>query len=142
MTSAFDCCHYAAFLYAQRENVDTVNTKRLSLFQTYQDAFADPEVGERLERPRTPADTTGNGHMFYLLLRDRAAFIAHMSGVHIYASFHYVPLHSAPAGQHLSRIFGDLSFLARLVRLPMYFKLDLQINEVIEAPMGYLEKLV
>ena len=135
----------AAFLYAQLENSGEINARRLALFNTYWDTFADLEAAGRVLRPYLPNDTQGNGHMFYLLMRDiddRDAFIAHMKAHDIYTPFHYVPLHSAPAGRRLARTFGgslpvtdDIS--GRLVRLPMFYELPDRIDTVIEAAQGY-----
>ncbi len=88
---------------------------------------------------------TGNGHMFYLILRDleeRTDFIAHMRRHGVSCPFHYVPLHSAPAGLRLARAAGDMSVTddisARLVRLPMFYELGNDIEAVIEAANRFL----
>ncbi|MEO1606454.1 MAG: dTDP-4-amino-4,6-dideoxygalactose transaminase [Pseudomonadota bacterium] len=140
----------AAFLYAQLENAEMINRQRLALFDTYQAAFTDLELSERAERPRQPADCVGNGHMYYLLLRnrdDRDSFIAHMRDLRINAPFHYVPLHSAPGGRTFGRTFGEQlpvtdDIAGRLVRLPMYFELDARIEDVIDGTVGYLKATV
>ena len=101
-----------------------------------------------MARPRLPNDTRGNGHMFYLLMRDREDrddLIAHMRAHDINAPFHYVPLHSAPAGKRLGRTFGERlpvtdDVSARLVRLPMFYALPDRIDEVVAAALSYFEK--
>lgn len=135
----------AAFLYAQLENTREINDRRMRLFNQYYDVFADHEAKGRVRRPHIPNDAVGNGHMFYLMMRDiddRDAFISHMRDRGINCPFHYVPLHSAPAGQRLARTFGgalpvtdDTS--ARLVRLPMFYDLPERIDDVITSALAY-----
>lgn len=136
----------AAFLFGQLEQEQKIKARRLALFDRYSEAFADlAEIG-RVGLPVTPPETTGNGHMFYLLLKgreDRDSFIGHMRAAGILTPFHYVPLHSAPAGQKYARFEGnglpvtdDIS--NRLVRLPLFFELDNRIEEVVSVARGYL----
>lgn len=135
----------AAFLFAQLENADAINARRLQLFNTYWDAFADLAAAGRVVRPHLPNDTVGNGHMFYLLMRDiedRDAFITHMRNHQIVAPFHYIPLHSAPAGQKFSRTHGErLSVTdqtsACLARLPMYYALPEDIDKVVNIALDF-----
>lgn len=138
----------AAFLYGQLEQAETIRTRRLALFDCYAEAFADLAETGRVRLPVTPPETTGNGHMFYLLLRDladRDAFIAHMRAAGVITPFHYVPLHSAPAGQRHARFTGnglpvtdDIS--ARLVRLPLFYGLEDGIEEVIATALRYFRQ--
>jgi len=90
--------------------------------------------------PITPEHTTGNGHMFYLMMPNRDArdqFIRAMKTANISAPFHYVPLHSSPAGQRFGRIEGSMLETVRvsdcLVRLPMYFDLGSDVESVIDV---------
>lgn len=136
----------ASYLYAQLEMAEMINTRRLACFERYMEAFAELETRQRLRLPRFAAEGTGNGHMFYLLLRDeadRAGFIAHMKANGIGTPFHYVPLHSAPAGKKLARSHGQLAVTDRisetLVRLPMFFDLGSQIENVIDHALGYFD---
>ena len=138
----------AAFLFGQLEQAEAIRQRRLALFRRYAEAFADLADAGRLRLPVTPPETVGNGHMFYLLLRDiedRDAFIAHMRAAGIITPFHYVPLHSAPAGQRHARFEGnglpvtdDIS--ARLVRLPLFYGLEDGIEGVIVAAQDYLQE--
>lgn len=140
----------AAFLYGQLEQAEAIKLRRLTLFDRYAEAFADLAGAGRVRLPVAPPDTTGNGHMFYLLLRDiedRDAFIAHMRAAGIITPFHYVPLHSAPAGRKHARFIGnglpvtdDIS--ARLVRLPLFYGLEDGIEGVIEVAQRYFEQEV
>jgi dTDP-4-amino-4,6-dideoxygalactose transaminase len=136
----------AAYLYAQLEMAEMINTRRLSIFDRYMEAFNPLASHGRVSVPRVPAHTTGNGHMFYLLLRDledRSAFIAYMRSHGIICPFHYVPLHNAPAGQRYGRTVGPMCVTQRisdtLVRLPMYFELGSQVEDVIDVALGYFD---
>jgi dTDP-4-amino-4,6-dideoxygalactose transaminase len=135
----------SAFLQAQLSQADTVTAKRLALFERYMNAFSSLEEAERVRRPRWAPECTGNGHMFYLLLRDtndRDAFIEHLKEHAITAPFHYVPLHSAPAGKKYAIFSGDLNVTnrtsAQLVRLPLFFELDNEIDRILEISIEYL----
>ncbi len=136
----------AAFLYGQLEQAEAIRTRRLALFDRYRAAFAELAAAGRVCLPVTPPGTTGNGHMFYLLLRDlgdRDAFIAHMRAAGITTPFHYVPLHSAPAGRKHARFIGNGlpvtdDIAARLVRLPLFYGLEEGVEGVIAAAREYL----
>ena len=135
----------AAFLFAQLEQSAEVNARRIALFQQYEEAFADLAAVGRVTLPHQPADTVGNGHMFYLLLPDEAdrdRFIEVMRAGGINAPFHYVPLHSAPAGLKFGQSHNGLSVTddisARLVRLPMYFALPEAFDEVVTRALKAL----
>lgn len=135
----------AAFLFAQLEQEKIIRQTRLALFNRYKGAFADLAQRERVALPWHSADVTGNGHMFYLLMRDiedRDALIAHLGEAGITAPFHYVPLHSAPGGRLFGRAEGDLSVTdatyARLIRLPLYFALGDEIERVIDVTRAWL----
>lgn len=138
----------AAFLFGQLERAPEIKARRLAQFDRYAAAFADLADAGRVTLPVTPPDTTGNGHMFYLLMRDmedRQAFIAHMRDAGITTPFHYVPLHSAPAGERFGRTEGnglpvtdDIS--ARLVRLPLFWELGEGVERVIEVAHIYFKQ--
>jgi dTDP-4-amino-4,6-dideoxygalactose transaminase len=117
----------AAFLWAQLERAEEITARRLEVWDRYHEAFEDLEAAGRLRRPVIPAGCRHNGHMYYLLLPDargRDEFIAEMRREGILAVFHYVPLHSSPAGAALGRAAGGLEVTddvsARLVRLPLW----------------------
>lgn len=136
----------AAFLCAQLEMADMINARRLLIFNRYMEAFAPLAGTGRVAVPRIPPDCTGNGHMFYLLLRnldDRTAFIAYMRSHGITCPFHYVPLHSSPAGQRYGRTAGPMGETETvgdtLVRLPMYFELGALVEDVIDVAMNFFE---
>jgi dTDP-4-amino-4,6-dideoxygalactose transaminase len=117
----------AAVLLAQLEQVERFCEERRSTWQHYHVAFADLEAAERARRPIVPGHCVHNGHLYYLLLQnqvERDRLIQSLQDERIMAPFHYVPLHSAPAGLRYSRAHGDLGVTDRtssqLVRLPLY----------------------
>ena len=121
----------AAFLRAQMEEAEVITAARLELWERYHVAFADQEGTGRIRRPMIPAECTHNAHMYYLLtenLETRTALLAHLKQAGVLAVFHYVPLHSAPAGQKYGRSVGSLpvttNLSERLVRLPLWVGLD------------------
>ncbi len=121
----------AAYLWAQLERADEINDDRLATWHAYYEAFAPlAEVG-RVELPVVPEGCVHNAHMFYLKVRDleeRTAFIEHLKQHGVMAVFHYVPLHSSPAGLKFGRFHGEDVYTTResdrLVRLPMYYGLS------------------
>lgn len=130
----------AAFLLAQMEEAQNITQRRLQLWRRYHDAFVSLEREGRLRRPQVPSHCEHNAHMYYLLLPDlqqRTAFIDALKARDIGAVFHYVPLHSAPAGQKYGRAHGSLTVTQdaaeRLVRLPLWVGLEDDLDEVISA---------
>ena len=130
----------ASFLYGQLEQLDRVMERRVALFDTYLDAFSDLPDRYGIGLPRWSADVVGNGHMFYLLMPSvdhRRGFIAGMREHGIIAPFHYIPLHSAPAGERFGRAAGPMDVTDRvastLVRLPMFYDLGPDIERVIDV---------
>jgi dTDP-4-amino-4,6-dideoxygalactose transaminase len=127
----------AAFLWSQLERADRIVEERLRLWDRYHAGLADLENTGKLRRPVIPADRRHNGHLYYVLVgsmpRDR--FIAALAEVGIRAVFHYVPLHSSPAGRRYGRAPRPLPATddasARLVRLPIWSGMSMdQIDEV------------
>ena len=136
----------AAFLYAQLEQAEAITRYRLDVCDAYRKAFADLEQQGRIRLPVVPPHCEANGHMFYLLLDgmdDRTAFIDAMKAAGVMTPFHYVPLHSAPAGRKFGRVHGEMTVTneqsARLVRLPVYYGLGEHLSEVIEAALAALQ---
>ena len=120
----------AAYLWAQLEMADEINENRLNSWNAYRAAFRDLADAGRLELPTVPEGCVHNAHMFYLKCRDlteRTALIRFLKERDILAVFHYVPLHSAPAGLKYGRFCGEDVFTTResdrLVRLPLYYGL-------------------
>ena len=121
----------AAFLWAQLEEAEHITRERLTIWQRYHEMLAPLERQGLLRRPIVPADCRHNGHMYYILLQSPSArqkVLAGLKANDINAVFHYVPLHSSPAGQRFGRAHGDLSLTTslseRLVRLPMWMGLS------------------
>lgn len=117
----------AAFLAAQMEEAERITRERLVLWDRYHAAFADYEASGALRRPIVPAHCRHNAHMYYLLLPNleaRTRFIAAMKERGVQPVFHYIPLHSAPAGRRYARTSGTLEVTDRvsdcLVRLPLW----------------------
>lgn len=135
----------AAFLWAQLELSEQITKKRLVLWNEYQRAFEPLEIDGRARRPVLPVDCTHNAHLYYLILKDlssRTNFIHSMKQLGVNCMFHYVPLHSSPAGKRYGKIFGSMevtnSLSERLVRLPLWIGLDARISAVIKTILGSL----
>ena len=121
----------AAFLWAQLEQADEITARRLEIWGRYHQAFAELEAAERARRPIVPDGCRHNAHMYYLLLPDRArrdTLIERLAERGVMAVFHYVPLHSSPAGRRHGRAAGSLEHTDaasdRLVRLPLWVGMD------------------
>ena len=135
----------AAYLWAQLLHADEINDNRMATWNAYHDAFRPLADAGRIELPTIPADCVHNAHMFYLKCRDleeRTALIRHLKANDILAVFHYIPLHSAPAGKKFGRFDGaDVYTTAeseRLVRLPMYYGLtEADRNKVIAKVLEF-----
>jgi dTDP-4-amino-4,6-dideoxygalactose transaminase len=117
----------AAFLLAQLEAGEAIVKKRLAVWQRYYDAFEPWERRGVIRRPIVPGECRHNGHLFYLLFADlshRSAVQNSLRRAGIDAVFHYVPLHSSPAGRRYGRAAGDLpvtdNIAGRLLRLPIW----------------------
>ena len=118
----------AAYLWAQLESYDLVYNDRMKTWNTYHAAFEDLEKEHLIERPTIPEECEHNAHMYYIKLRDieeRSAMIRHLKEHGILAVFHYIPLHSAPAGLKFGRFDGVDEYTTkeseRLLRLPLYY---------------------
>lgn len=121
----------AAYLWAQLEMADEINSNRLETWNTYWKAFQSLSLSGKVILPTVPEGCVHNAHMFYLKLKnlqERTAFINYMKEKEILCVFHYVPLHSAPAGLKFGRFHGQDAYTTReserLVRLPMYYGLS------------------
>ena len=117
----------AAYLYAQLEMADEINKNRLKNWNLYYENLKDIE---QIEMPYVPAECKHNAHMFYIKTKDleeRTKLIKHLKENEIQAVFHYIPLHSAPAGIKYGRFHGEDKYTTkeseRLLRLPMYYGL-------------------
>lgn len=128
----------AAYLYAQLELADTINNARLHSWQFYYENLKELQEAGKLELPFVPEHCVQNGHMFYIKTRDieeRTRLINFLKEHEIHCVFHYVPLHTAPAGQRFGRFHGEDVYTTkeseRLCRLPMFYGLkDEQIQYI------------
>ena len=133
----------AAYLYAQLEIAEEINDARLTIWNRYYENLAPLAEAGKIELPVVPEGCVHNGHMFYLKARDieeRTALIAYLKDNGIHAVFHYVPLHTAPAGLKFGRFHGEDRYTTReserLLRLPMYYGLELGQVEYICETLG------
>ena len=120
----------AAYLWAQLEVADKILENRMESWNAYNMAFKELADKGFVELPYIPAECEHNAHMFYLKTKDleeRTALISHMKENDILAVFHYVPLHTAPAGLKYGEFVGEDKYTTseseRLVRLPLYYNL-------------------
>ena len=120
----------AAYLYAQLEIADEINEARLALWDRYKEKLAPLSEAGKIELPVVPEGCVHNAHMFYIKAKDiaeRTALIDHLKQNGIMSVFHYIPLHTAPAGLKFGRFHGEDRYTTkeseRLARLPMYYGL-------------------
>jgi dTDP-4-amino-4,6-dideoxygalactose transaminase len=138
----------AAFLYGQLQNAEKAIRIRLALWERYYTAFEDSENRGACRRPSCPPHCKHNGHIFYLLAptgEARQRWLAEFRTVGINAPFHYVPLHSAPAGLRFGRTAGALdvtdSVASRLIRLPLHLHLsEAQQDYIIEQTLAIVNR--
>lgn len=134
----------AAYLWAQLEQADDINDNRIETWNTYYESFKNLEEEGKLILPTIPKGCIHNAHMFYIKCKDlqtRQDYINFMKKNDIQCVFHYVPLHSAPAGKKFGYFAGQEEFTTKesekLVRLPLYYNIDKNdlkkvINKTIE----------
>ena len=138
----------AAYLWAQLEMADKINEDRLSSWNAYYEALRPLADDGKISLPTVPDGCVHNGHMFYIKARDlqeRTALISFLKARGITAVFHYVPLHSAPAGYKFGRFAGEDLYTTkeseRLVRLPMYYGLTKEDRQhVIRSVLEFYKK--
>lgn len=135
----------AAFLLAQMEDADSITARRFELWQRYHARFEPLERAGRLRRPVIPAGCKHNAHLYYILLPSlelRARLMARLKALGILSVFHYVPLHSSPAGRRFGRASGTMAntdaLSARLLRLPLWIGLDPAVIDTIAAEIEAL----
>jgi len=139
----------AAYLYSMLNISNEIQNKRLSVWLRYYSEFEEFEKKGIVRRPIIPDNSTNNAHMYYLLFNDlktRTNFINYLKENDVLSVFHYIPLHSAPAGQKYGKYQGDMKVTNKvsdtLVRLPMYYDItDEQLNKVIDLSRKFLRSL-
>lgn len=121
----------AAYLYAQLELAEEINQQRLGSWNSYYEALTPLKEQGKIELPHIPENCVHNAHMFYIKTKDieeRTRLIDYLKSFGIYAVFHYIPLHSAPAGLKFGRFSGEDRYTTkeseRLLRLPLYYGLQ------------------
>ena len=135
----------AAYLWAQLENIDIIQKKRLSVWNRYKEGLSELEKKEYIEFGMIPDGCTNNAHMFYIKvsnLETRTELISYLKEKGIMAVFHYVPLHSAPAGRKFGRFNGEDRYTTkeseRLIRLPLFYSIsDEEVEYTIETLLKY-----
>ncbi len=135
----------AAYLWGQLQHADEMQSDRMNSWNAYYDAFLPLQKEGKVELPIIPDGCDHNAHMFYIKCKDldtRTAYIDHMRQNDILCVFHYVPLHSAPAGLKFGRFDGSDEYTTaesdRLVRLPLYYKLSHQdLAKVISKTLDF-----
>lgn len=135
----------AAYLWGQIEMADHINKNRLETWNKYFLAFQVLENEGKLELANIPRNVEHNAHMFYIKLKDldaRTKFIDYLSSSGVASAFHYIPLHSSPAGELYGELRGKDVFTTReserLVRLPMYYGMSIDEQEkVVSSVRGF-----
>ena len=138
----------AAYLWAQLLRAEEITDNRMSAWNAYRSSFQRLWEKGRIELQSIPDECKHNAHMFYIKCRDlddRTRFISYMREKGICCVFHYVPLHSAPAGIKFGRFQGvdqhTTSESERLVRLPMYYGLTADdVSYIVSSALDYFEK--
>ena len=131
----------AAYLYAQLEMAKVINQKRLSIYNLYKSMLSPLEQEGKIELPVVPEECRHNAHMFYIKVKDlaeRTKLQQYLKEHGIGSAFHYVPLHSAPAGRKYGRFHGEDRFTTkeseRLLRLPMYYQItEDEVEHVVDS---------
>jgi len=131
----------AAYLWGQLEVAEEINKKRLFLWNRYYEGLKELEESGYIDLPKVPSECEHNGHIFYIKVKDieeRTKLINYLKERGIMATFHYIPLHSAPAGQRFGEFVGEDRFTTReserLLRLPMFYSLGFfEQEEIISA---------
>ena len=130
----------AAYLWAQLEQAEQINDRRLAIWNHYNEELECLEKQEYIRRPVIPDGCTHNAHMFYIKAKDldtRTRLITFLKEQGIQAVFHYIPLHTAPAGQKFGRFHGNDIYTTKeseaLVRLPLFYSLEnAQVEYIID----------
>ena len=139
----------AAYLWGQFEGADVINENRLATWNTYFRELRYLSDAERIDLPTVPPECRHNAHMFYIKCRDlddRQAYIRYMREHGVETVFHYIPLHSAPAGLRYGRFHGEDRYTTaeseRLVRLPIYYGISEDaVEQVIRHTKDYFNEV-
>lgn len=137
----------AAYLYAQLEACEEINRKRLEIYEYYHNNLRILAEEGKLEQPFIPDGCSHNAHMYYIKVRDlevRSKLIAYLRERGICSVFHYIPLHSSPAGQKFGRFSGEDIYTTReserLLRLPMFYNLPMEdVKRIVDEIVAFKE---
>lgn len=140
----------SAFLYSQLENIEKINNKRMLIWNFYNHMFKEYEEMGFIKRPFIAPDCVHNAHMYYVLFNDicdRTEFINYMKKNKIHPVFHYIPLHSSPAGQKYGKVVSKMDVTNKisdtLLRLPMFYELNSEeLSYIAEVTNEYIRKVV
>lgn len=120
----------AAYLWAQMEAADDIYHDRMESWKLYESLLKELEEQEKIELPKVPDHCIHNAHMFYIKVKDieeRSRLIQYLKEQGVNAVFHYIPLHTSPAGEKYGRFSGEDRYTTkeseRILRLPMYYGL-------------------
>ena len=139
----------AAFLYAQLEQAKQINAKRRHIFNLYYQKLIELAEQNHIRLPHTnPEIGEHNGHLFYLITNtadEQTSLIQHLKENGIYAIFHYIPLHSSPAGKKYGKTSGEMKYTdnlsQRIVRLPLYYEMmDPDVEKVVSMVFDFYRK--
>jgi dTDP-4-amino-4,6-dideoxygalactose transaminase len=138
----------AAFLYAQLEQARSITERRVDLWNAYHEGFRSLEAAGLLRRPVVPPGVEHSAHLYYLLMPSNAGrddLIASLERRGISSVFHYVPLHSAPAGRRFGRTGSEMTVTedaaARLVRLPLWVGMESgQVDRVVDEVARFVSR--
>ena len=138
----------AAYLYAQLEMAEEINDARLACWERYYENLKPLAKAGYIELPVVPQGCVHNAHMFYIKAKDieeRTELIAYLKDNGVMSVFHYIPLHTAPAGKKFGRFHGEDKYTTkeseRLTRLPMFYGLTLeQVDYICEQVKSFYEK--
>lgn len=129
-----------AYLYPQLLKADEINDDRLANWRAYYEELSDLQKAGKIELPVIPDGCAHNAHMFYIKCKDlqeRSALIRFLRKHDVFAVFHYIPLHSAPAGYRFGRFSGEEVYTTReserLLRLPMFYGMTAEQREEVVA---------
>jgi dTDP-4-amino-4,6-dideoxygalactose transaminase len=135
----------AAFLWAQMEQAEAITAKRIALWSLYHGALERCEAAGVVRRPVVPSECKHNAHMYHIVMgspEDRAVLVAALAARGLHAVFHYVPLHSSPAGMRVGRVSGNLrqtdTLAERVLRLPFWLGLG---SDSIQCVVAALDDL-
>lgn len=137
----------AAYLYAQLEEAEKINKKRMEIYEYYHKNLHGLALEGKIQQPFVPEGCVHNAHMYYIKVKDiqvRTRLIAYLKEKGIMSVFHYIPLHSSPAGKQFGRFAGEDVYTTkeseRLLRLPMFYNLDMEnVKKITEAIVSFKE---